>query len=258
MEPRNTSMIAMGFWSETESDVANQVRRLPNNILSSQPIKEDVVIMNGKDSLANNIYQTLIPVLKIINDNALCPIDKFNYTKICELIIAPKQNSSASPLNLSMYAVSSKELKDLNYFFLMDEKKEVAAYARFTYTENSKYIERAYGNLPFITLEAIESKKRFDYSLGAVLLQAVFEQSLNRGDEGRIILYSANKTGEVYFKYGFIPLQETLFEKLFFNGEKELDGGIMFLTNSVISAWQERVNAQRILPNTVSSELEPK
>ena len=252
MDNRKTPMISIGFWSDSEGDSATQVKRLPESILQSVPVKQDEVIMSHNNLLSQNIYLTLTPVLNHLNQE--CPINKFKYKKICDLTVLPKNASTNHPLNLSMYHVFSDELKGMDHFFLIDETQRDVAYARFVYNEQSPHVDPVYTNLSFIALDAIESKMRGNYSLGPILVQAVFEHSLNAGCEGRIILYSANKTGEVYFKYGFTPLKEETFDRLYYNGEKEVDGGIMFLTNSAIDAWKEKSKTHSLLTNPSTHE----
>ncbi|BCA95866.1 hypothetical protein TUM19329_22270 [Legionella antarctica] len=85
-------------------------------------------------------------------------------------------------------------------------------------------------------------------------MQVVVEHSLLAGCDGRVSLFSANKSGAFYFKPGFTALNETSFDALFYEGQNDIDGGVMFLTNASIEAWKERVSQHPLLAN--SSELE--
>lgn len=57
---------------------------------------------------------------------------------------------------------------------------------------------------------------------------------------------SVNQSGRFYFKLGFTALKENISDQLYYS-DGNTDGGIMFLTNSAIAAWMEKVKEQTIL-----------
>ncbi|STX51593.1 Uncharacterised protein [Legionella busanensis] len=224
------------FWSETESDSAQQVKKLPKVINSSSSVLEELRPMSESNDIAKNIYTFIFSALKGSNQTII-PLTNFQYAKVIELSVIPK-NKDNQLIHLSMYKVcySESNQRKMNYFFLIDENLEVAGYAHFSYIKEAQYVQLAYPNLNFIAIDTIESKKRESYSLGTVLVQAVFEQSLVEGAEGRLCLFSVNKSGGFYFKLGFTAVDESIFDKLYFEGAKDVDGGIMFLTSDAMTA----------------------
>lgn len=233
--------ISKGFWNEVESDSAQQIRNLPKILSHCQPFEKEVItVTEFTDSVAMTLHTILTSFLEKKTEKPVNSISSFKYIKICEMRVEPKTGINAAPIELNLYHVFSEEVKDADHFVLIDQNGLDVAYARFTYHPKSPHLEPAYADLSFIVIDAIESKKRGAYALGTVLVQAVFEYSLSTDCEGRVSLYSANKSGEFYFKLGFTPLKEHIFDKLYFNGEKNIDGDIMFLTDAANEAWREK------------------
>ncbi|STY29495.1 Uncharacterised protein [Legionella wadsworthii] len=245
----------LGFWSETRDDSVRQIQNLPNIIANSCLTIAPLKSVDANDSIGKKIYSIILPALQVNTETASLQITGLQYAKIAELTVNSKKSSQAGLIDLDLYFISySGDIhKEINYFFLIDKNNEVAGYTHFSYLESSPHLVEAYSNLGFVTIDSIESYRK-DYPLGTLLFQAVFEQSLNAGCEGRISLFSANKTGGFYFNLGLTALKESIFDALYYEGQKEVDGGIMFLTDSAIDAWQERAKAQPLLKNTTLIE----
>ncbi|MGQ3887550.1 hypothetical protein ACQUW5_00785 [Legionella sp. CNM-1927-20] len=199
-----------------------------------------------------NISPILLRVLQASTETAALQITDFHYAKVSELTVIPKSSSQAGLIDLDMYHIchNSSTNQKINFLFLIDKNNEVAGYTHFSFLENSTHLAEAYSELGFVAIDSIESYRRENYSLGTLLFQAAFEQSLNAGYEGRISLFSANKSGGFYFKLGLTALKEPIFDALYYEGQKEIDGEIMFLTAPAIDAWQERARMHPILENT--------
>lgn len=241
----------LGFWSETRDDSVRQIQNLPNIIANSCLMTVPLKLIDAHDPIGKKIYPIILTALKVNTETASLQITDFQYAKIAELTVNPKKSSQAELIDLDLYFIfySGDKHKEMNYFFLIDKNNEVAGYTHFSYLESSPHLDEAYSNFGFVTIDSIESYRK-DYPLGTLLFQAVFEQSLKAGCEGRISLFSANKTGGFYFNLGLTALKESIFDALYYEGQKEVDGEIMFLTDSAIDAWQERAKSSPLLENT--------
>ncbi|KTC96709.1 GNAT family N-acetyltransferase [Legionella feeleii] len=250
------TQISKGFWSDAESDSAQQIRNLPKVLSYCQTFEKEVItVTNCSNSLETTLHAILAEYLEKKTGKPVNSISSFKFIKICEMRVEPKSGIRAAPLELNLYHVFSDNVQGTAHFVLVDPNGQDVAYARFAYHTKSPHLEPAYVNLPFLVIDAIASRKRGAYALGTVLVQAVFEYSLSTDCEGRVSLYSANKSGEFYFKLGFTPLKEPIFDKLYFDGEKNIDGEIMFLTDAANEAWRERAQMypliQPAFPNSI-------
>ncbi|WP_131751088.1 hypothetical protein [Legionella erythra] len=233
------ALTRMNFLHVKERHLACQVKQLPQNIQTYMPASDTPRLLDGCEPLAENIHEVILHPLKH-HDNLPANRNSFYYAPISRLTIRPKNHSTASLLDLNLYHVRCQQFSDMHYYFLITPEQAVAAYAHFTVLDQADCLVSAYGDAPVIALNVIESRMQGHYSLGTILIQAIFEQSQALGCEGRICLYSARKSGRFYFKLGFMPLQETIFDQLLFENQQDIDGDLMFLSPSAIKAWAER------------------
>ncbi|KTD46629.1 hypothetical protein Lrub_1551 [Legionella rubrilucens] len=241
------ALTRMNFSHVNERHLACQVKQLPQNILTCLPGTDGSRRLELCEPLAKNMYEIILHPLKHHDHSPLPPQNHFDYTPINQLTIAPKHQATGSPLNLTLYHIRSQQFPNMHYYFLITPEQTVAAHAHFNVLDQSECLACAYGTESVIVLNAIESRMQGDYSLGTILIQAIFEQSQILGCEGRICLYSARKSGRFYFKLGFMPLQQTIFDQLFLENQQDIDGDLMFLSPSAIDAWAERARQRPLL-----------
>ncbi|MFC7782481.1 hypothetical protein [Legionella taurinensis] len=234
------ALTRMSFSHANERHLACQVKQLPQNILTCFPGTEGSRRLALSDPLAKNMYEVILHPLKHHDHAPPAPQSQFDYTPITRLTVAPKHQATGTPVDLTLYHIRSQQFPNMHYYFLITPEQTVAAHAHFNVLDQSECLASAYGTESVIVLNAIESRMQGDYSLGTILIQAIFEQSQVLGCEGRICLYSARKSGRFYFKLGFMPLQPTILDQLFFENQQDIDGDLMFLSPSAIDAWAER------------------
>jgi len=90
------------------------------------------------------------------------------------------------------------------------------------------------------------------YRLGTALIQAAVELSIKEGFDGRIAVCSRKKSGQFFFKLGFIPEDHGVFDRL--KKGEEINGKTMHLPEDSIAIWKQKIAQRSILKGVASHE----
>lgn len=91
-----------------------------------------------------------------------------------------------------------------------------------------------------------------EHRLGSVLIQMVIEYSIHQGCEGRVSLRSTRDSGQFYFKLGFIPDNDIVYQELM--AGQHTNGWDMYLPEASIAIWKEKIRKHPLLTRQIGKQ----
>lgn len=91
------------------------------------------------------------------------------------------------------------------------------------------------------------------YRLGSVFVQLAIEYSIQNGCDGRVTLRSTRNSGQFYFKLGFAPSSDDVYEALL-EGQ-EVNGWDMYLPDACIAVWRQKIEKKPLLIREIKPQL---